>query len=52
VDLRDVTFIDGPGERLLWEMRGAGVEFVTAGVATKHLIENLTGKDERSCGGW
>jgi hypothetical protein len=44
VDLRDVTFIDENGERLLSEMEAAGVEFVAAGVETKHLIENLKGR--------
>ncbi len=46
VDLRDVTFIDPGGERLLSEMRGAGVDFVAAGVETKHLIENLPATKE------
>jgi hypothetical protein len=41
VDLRDVTFIDAGGERLLSEMRDAGVSFIAAGVETRHLIENL-----------
>jgi hypothetical protein len=43
VNLNDVTFIDENGEGLLSEMRSAGVEFVAAGVETKHLIENLKG---------
>jgi hypothetical protein len=47
VDLSDVTFIDEAGERLLSEMRGAGVEFVAAGVETKHLLEGLKGKGAR-----
>ena len=47
VDLSDVTFIDEEGEWLLSEMRSAGVEFVAAGVETKHLLENLKGKGER-----
>jgi hypothetical protein len=47
VDLSDVMFVDEDGERLLSEMRSAGVEFVTAGVETKHLIDNLKGKGER-----
>lgn len=41
VDLSDVIFIDGRGERLLSEMEAARVEFLAAGVATKHLIETL-----------
>ncbi|HLJ48369.1 MAG TPA: hypothetical protein VKU01_20280 [Bryobacteraceae bacterium] len=41
VDLKDVTFIDEAGEGLLLEMRGAGAEFVAAGVDHKHLLANL-----------
>jgi hypothetical protein len=41
MDLRDVTFIDEGGRRLLSEMRGAGVEFIASGVENKHLLENL-----------
>ena len=47
VDLNDVTFIDENGEALLSEMRGAGVEFVAKGIATKYLLENLNGGDEK-----
>jgi hypothetical protein len=47
VDLSDVTFIDEHGERLLSEMRNAGVEFVAAGVETIDLIDNLKDKGER-----
>jgi hypothetical protein len=47
VDLSDVTFIDEEGEKLLSEMRGAGVQFVAKGVETKHLVENLKGRGER-----
>jgi anti-anti-sigma regulatory factor len=47
IDLNDVTFIDEDGERLLAEMRSAGVEFIATGVATKHLLENLKGRGER-----
>jgi hypothetical protein len=47
VDLKDVTFIDENGERLLSEMRRAGVEFVATGVATKHLLQNLKARGER-----
>jgi hypothetical protein len=42
-----VTFIDENGERLLSEMRSAGVEFVATGVETKHLLDNLMGSGER-----
>ena len=41
VDLRDVTFIDESGRRLLDEMRHEGVEFVASGVDTKDVLENL-----------
>ena len=47
VDLTDVTFIDESGERLLSEMRRNGVEFVAAGVDTKHLLEDLKGEGDR-----
>ena len=47
VDLRDVTFVDEGGEKLLSEMRSSGVEFVAAGVETRHLLENLKEEQER-----
>jgi hypothetical protein len=47
VDLSDVTFVDENGERLLAEMRSAGVEFVATGVETKHLLQNLKSSGER-----
>jgi hypothetical protein len=47
VDLSDVTFIDENGERLLAEMRSAGVDFVATGVETKHLLQNLKSRGER-----
>jgi hypothetical protein len=47
VNLSDVTFIDEEGEKLLSEMRSAGVEFVATGVDTKHLLDNLRGRGER-----
>jgi hypothetical protein len=48
VDLSDVTFIDEAGEKLLSEMRSSGAKFVAAGVETKHLLDNLRVKGERS----
>jgi anti-anti-sigma regulatory factor len=48
VDLSDVTFIDEEGEKLLLEMRSAGVEFVATGIETKHMLENLSSGDERA----
>lgn len=47
VDLSQVTFIDENGERLLSEMRSAGVEFVATGVETRDLLENLECRGER-----
>jgi anti-anti-sigma regulatory factor len=47
VDLTDVTFIDESGEKLLSDMRSAEVQFVAAGVETKHLLENLKARGER-----
>lgn len=41
LDLSDVTFIDESGEKLLAELRRGGAEFVAAGIATRHLVENL-----------
>jgi hypothetical protein len=41
LDLSDVTLIDESGEKLLAEMRTGGVQFVAAGIAIKHLLENL-----------
>ena len=41
VDLSDVTFIDDAGERLIADMLSAGTEFIAAGVANKHLLEDL-----------
>jgi len=48
VDLSDVTFIDEGGEKLLSEMTNGGAKFVAAGVETKHLLDNLRVKGERS----
>ena len=48
VDLSEVTFIDESGEKLLAEMRHAGVKFVATGIETKHLIENLKSKAEKT----
>jgi translation initiation factor IF-2 len=47
VDLRDVTFIDENGEKLLSEMRSRGAVFIAAGVETKHLLKHLQAKSER-----
>ena len=41
VDLREVTFIDESGEKLLAEMAISGAELIAAGVENKHLIATL-----------
>jgi hypothetical protein len=48
VDLRDVTFIDESGEKLLADMQCAGAKFLAAGVEHKHLIANLDCEGERA----
>ena len=45
VDLRDVTFIDEAGQRLLSEMQSAGTEFIVAGVENKYLLATLKRKE-------
>jgi hypothetical protein len=41
VDLKEVTFIDQAGEKLLAEMRGAGAELIATGVEHRHLLATL-----------
>ncbi len=41
VDLKEVTFIDRAGEKLLAEMRGAGAELIATGVEHQYLIAML-----------
>jgi hypothetical protein len=41
VDLKQVTFIDQAGEKLLAEMRGAGVELIASGVEHQYLLATL-----------
>ncbi len=48
VDLSDVTFIDESGERSLRILENEGAEFVATGVDTRHVLENLKAKGERS----
>jgi hypothetical protein len=48
VDLRDVTFIDESGEKLLAEMQSAGAKFLAAGVEHKDLIANLNCEGKRA----
>jgi hypothetical protein len=46
VDLKEVTFIDQAGEKLLAEMRGAGAKLLATGVEHQHLIATLEGTNE------
>src|SRR5580700_9679239 len=41
VDLKQVTFIDQAGEKLLAEMRSAGAELIATGVEHRHLLATL-----------
>jgi hypothetical protein len=41
VDLKEVTFIDQAGEKLLAQMRGAGTELIATGVEHQHLLAML-----------
>ena len=41
VDLREVTFIDASGEKVLMTMMQGGAQFIVGGVYATHVIENL-----------
>jgi hypothetical protein len=41
VNIKEVTFIDQAGEKLLAEMRGAGAELIATGVAHQYLLATL-----------
>jgi ABC-type transporter Mla MlaB component len=41
VDLSEITSIDKAGERVLWRMIRDGAQFVTAGVYTAYILEEL-----------
>lgn len=41
VDLSDVTFIDGGGEKVLAKMMKQGAHFIVSGVYARHVLENL-----------
>lgn len=41
VDLREVTFIDGTGEKVLMRMMQDDAQFIVGGVYATHVIENL-----------
>jgi outer membrane protein TolC len=44
VDLKEVTFVDRSGERLLHLLVKEGAQFVAAGAHTKHVLEKVTTK--------
>ncbi len=48
VDLRNATFIDESGERILLDMQGEGAQFIACGVFTKHRLERVGIKCRRS----
>ena len=48
VDLKDVSFIDEAGEKLLGEMELSGAELVTAGVENQYLVAGLKSHEKRA----
>ncbi len=51
VDLKEVTFIDQAGERLLAEMRSAGAELIATGVEQQYLLATLDNNKSPSAHG-
>ena len=51
VDLKEVTFIDQAGEKLLADMRSAGAELVATGVEHQHLLATLDNHQSPSARG-
>jgi hypothetical protein len=47
IDMREVTWIDQAGLRLLQAMNQAGARFIAKGVAMEALVEEITGKPAR-----
>ena len=41
VDLREVTFIDASGEKVLMRMMQDNAQFIVGGVYATHVVENL-----------
>lgn len=41
VDVRNATFIDESGEKILLDMQEDGAQFIACGVFTKHRLERL-----------
>ena len=50
VDLNNVTFIDGAGERLLQALMRMGVACMARGVYVKHVMEELRGRARPASG--
>lgn len=48
VDLKEVTFIDASGEKVLMRMMRDDAQFVVKGVYATHVIENLQQKERKS----
>jgi hypothetical protein len=44
IDMREVTWIDEEGRRLLQAMNQAGARLIAKGVAMEALVEEITGK--------
>ena len=51
VDLKEVTFIDQDGEKLLAEMRRAGAELIATGVECQYLLTTLGNRKSPSARG-
>jgi hypothetical protein len=52
VDLREVTFIDATGEKVLTKMMQDKAQFIVGGVYATHVIENLWARcKNRPCAG-
>jgi anti-anti-sigma regulatory factor len=49
VDLREVTFIDASGEKVLTKMMQDDAQFIVEGVYSTHVIETLCRKERKSC---
>jgi outer membrane protein TolC len=47
VDLKEVTFIDKSGERLLRALRNEGAQFVSGGCYVRHIVERLKVRRKR-----
>ena len=47
IDMREVTWIDEAGRRLLQTINQAGARFIAKGVAMEALVEEITGKSAR-----